>query len=368
MRVAILTGLLALTLAFKVLAQNAPPATVPVGTVLAELRPIARTLEFVGRVEAIEQVEIHARVKGYLDAILFKEGDQVKVGAPLYRIEKDLFSADVREAEGALERSKAALALAVVQRQRAVQLMQREAGTVVARDQAVALEAQAKGDVMIAEANLLTAKINLGYTDIVSPVSGRISRTNVTIGNVVGPDTGVLTKIVSEEPMYVIFPVSQREFLRAQQSGRHPDVTRIKVRLKFADGSIYSHEGQINFVDVSVDRATDTVLARASVANPDRVLFDGQLMRVLLEAGTPDERVLIPQAALITDQAGTYVFIVDDGKAVARRVKIQGASGTNTVLESGLRGGEAVIVDGLQRVRPGAPVQPAPLAPMTNAR
>jgi len=350
------------------MAQQDQTAAIPVGTVAAELRPIARTLEFVGRVEAIQHVEIRARVKGYLEAVLFKEGDPVKVGDPLYRIEKDLFKADVHEAEGAVERSKAALALASVQRQRAVALMQSSAGTVVARDQAVAFEAQAKGALMIDEANLATAKINLAYTDIVSPIAGKVSKTNVTIGNVVGPDSGVLTTIVSQDPMYVTFPVSQREFLKAQQDGRRPDVTSIKVRVRFADGALYANQGRINFVDVSVDRTTDTVLARAALPNPDLVLIDGQLMRVLLEAGAPDERVMVPQAALIADQAGTYVFIVEDGKAAARRVKVQEAQGPNTILESGLKGGEQVIVDGLQRIRPGAPVQPAPMPPITGGK
>jgi membrane fusion protein (multidrug efflux system) len=364
MRLATSTAVLALACSFAMpgLAQEGQPAAVPVGTVVAELRPVARALEFVGRIEAIEQVEVRARVKGYLQEIMFKEGDRVRVGDLLYRIEKDLFRADVRQAEGALERSKAALTLAIAQRHRAVELMQKSAGTVVARDQAVALEGQAKGAILTDEANLATAKINLGYTDIVSPINGRISKTNVTIGNVVGPESGVLTRIVSEDPIYVTFPVSQREFLRAQQSGRSPEVTQIKVRLRFADGSVYPHEGRINFVDISVDRLTDTILARASVANPSGALFDGQLMRVMLEAGIPEQRVMIPQTALIADQGGTYVFVVEDGKAVPRRVKMQGARGTETVLESGLNGGETIIVDGLQRVRPGIPVKATPMA------
>jgi len=207
----------------------------------------------------------------------------------------------------------------------------------------------------------MTAKINLGYTDIVSPIAGRVGRTNVTIGNVVGPDSGVLTTIISQDPMYVAFPVSQREFLRAQQAGRQPEVSSIKVRLRFADGEMYAHQGSINFVNISVDRATDTIMARASLPNPDWALFDGQLMRVLIEAGMPDERVMIPQAALIADQSGTYVFVVENGKAEVRHVKIQEARGPNTILESGLHGGEQVIVDGLQRIRPGAVVRSAPV-------
>jgi membrane fusion protein (multidrug efflux system) len=361
MRLAILTVLIVCIVTPAARAEQEQPAAVAVGTVAAQLRPIARTAEFVGRVEAIERVDIRARVKGYLDQVLFKDGQAVKSGEPLYRIEQDLFQADVQRAEGALERSKASLNLAILQRQRAVELLAKAAGTVVARDQAVALEAQSRGAVLTDEANLTTAKINLGYTDIRSPITGRIGRSAVTKGNVVGPDSGVLATIVSEDPIYVTFPVSQREFLESQQTGKGSDVATIKVRLRFSDGKLYKQEGRINFVDVKVDRATDTVLARATVQNPDEALIDGQLMTVVLEAGKADEKVTVPQSALIADQAGTYVFIVEGGKAAVRRVVTRGASGTDAVIDSGLKGGEPVIVEGLQAVRPGIAVKATPV-------
>jgi membrane fusion protein, multidrug efflux system len=299
-------------------------------------------------------------VTGYLEAVLFKEGDAVKQGDPLYRIEKGLFQAAVEQAQGALERSKAAKALAAIQLERAEELAAKQAGTLVARDQARAADKSAAGAIMTDEANLATAQINLGYTDIVSPIAGRVSRTNITNGNVVGPQNGVLTTIVSQDPMYVTFPVSQREFLRAQEAGRQVDIKNIKARLRFADGSVYDHDGHINFVDVSVDRATDTILARATFANPSSGLVDGQLVRVGLDIGTPEERVVIPQAALIADQEGIYVFVVEDGKAAVTRVKTGGESGAGVVVTSGLSGGEQVIVEGLQGVRPGVLVRVAP--------
>ena len=261
---------------------------------------------------------------GYLEAVLFKEGDFVKEGAPLYRIEKGLFDASVKQAEGALERAKSAKILTVVQLQRAEELLAKSSGTAVARDQALAADEQAKGAILEAEANLQTAKINLGYTDIVAPISGKIGRTSITKGNVVGPNTGTLTTIVSQDPMYVTFPVSQREFLRAQQTGKGPNVQSIKVKLRYSDGTFYDQLGVINFVDVSVDRATDTVTVRATVPNPKEGLIDGQLMRVVLEAGQPEEKIVIPQSALIADQEGVYVFVVEDGKAAVKRVKTGG--------------------------------------------
>jgi len=161
--------------------------------------------------------------------------------------------------------------------------------------------------------------------------------------------------------MYVTFPVSQREFLRAAQNNRPTDVKSIMVRIRFSDGSVYDQLGEINFVDVTVDRTTDTVIVRATIPNPNGRLIDGQLVRVNLESEASEEKVVIPQAALIADQEGVYVFVVEDGKAVVKRVKTGGESGADVVIEAGLSGGEPVIVEGLQGVRPGIAVRATPL-------
>jgi membrane fusion protein (multidrug efflux system) len=353
----------ALILASAVAARAQQQASVPVGTVSAEKRPIAQTRDFVGRVEAIDRVDVRARVKGFLDEVLFTEGDVVKKGDPLYRIEKGLFQADVDQAKGNLERSQSAKVLTEIQLQRAQDLMDKNAGTVVARDQARAADHQAEGAIMSDQANLDTSNINLGYTEITSPIAGKVSKTNVTVGNVVGPDSGVLTTIVSQDPMYVSFPVSQRELLQAQLAGKlnNTDGGKIKINIRFADGTTYKETGTVNFIDVSVDRATDTVLVRATMPNPDGVLIDGQLVSVSVQAGAPQEKVVVPQAALIADQQGVYVFVVEDGKAAIRRIKPGGEIGANTIVDSGLNGGEQVVVEGIQSVRPGQPVQAAPL-------
>ncbi len=347
-------------------AQQAQPAAVPVGTVYAERQAISDIRDFVGRVEATGRVDIRARVQGYLEQVLFKEGDIVKKGDQLYQIERGLFQAAVEAAKGALERSKAAKTLTAIQLQRAQDLLEKNAGTAVARDQALAADQQAQGQILADQANLDTANINLGYTDIASPIAGKVSKTNVTAGNVVGPDSGVLTLIVSQDPMYISFPVSQRELLQAQLSGRGMDLTNIKIKIRFADGSTYKHEGTVNFIDVSVDRATDTVLARATMPNPDGALIDGQLVSVAVEAGAPQDKVVVPQSALIADQQGVYVFAVEDGKAVVKRIKTGGESGPNIVVDDGLKGGEQIIVEGLQSIRPGQAVQAAPAATLPN--
>ncbi|MGO9390414.1 efflux RND transporter periplasmic adaptor subunit [Rhodoblastus sp.] len=362
MRISVLAALVCSGLALPAHAQE-QAAALPVGIVLANRAPVAKTAEFVGRVEATNRVEIKARVTGYLESVDFKEGDEVKEGAPLYRIEKDQFKAAVEMARGVLERDKAAKTLSEIDLQRAQELMNKGSGTVVARDKARAADEQTLGSLISDQANLETANINLRYTDITAPISGKVGKTNVTKGNVVGPDSGVLTVIVSQDPIYVAFPVSQREFLRVKTEEAEAEARRdtIKVQLHFSNGQTYDHLGTINFVDVTVDRKTDTMLVRATFPNPDSTLVDGQLVRVNLESGKPEEKVVVPQAALIADQEGLYVFVVEDGKAAVKRVKTGAESGAGVVVEQGLSGGEQVIVQGLQGVRPGAAVRANPL-------
>ena len=361
MRVAVCAAAIVLAGIVPAFAQQPAPAAIPVTTVLAAKKPITTTKDFVGRVEAIGHVDVKARVQGYLEAVQFTEGSIVQEGAPLYQIEKGLFQAAVESAQGNLESAKAAKILTAVQLQRAQELFDRQTGTAVARDQALSDDKRGGGAIMTSQAALDTAKINLGYTNITAPITGKISRTKQTKGNVVGPDSGALTTIVSQDPMYVSFPVSQREFLRVQAEGHKIDVAGLKTRLRFADGRLYDQIGSIDFVDASVDRATDTVMVRAVFANPASALVDGQLVRVDVEGGTPQEKVLIPQAALIADQGGTYVFAVVDGKAVIKRVTLGGRNGADAIIDSGLSGGEQVIVDGLQGVRAGAPVRASPM-------
>jgi membrane fusion protein (multidrug efflux system) len=343
-------------------AQQTPnAAAVPVTTVIAEARPISQTKDFVGRIEAVERVDVRARVTGYLEAILFKEGALVNKDQPLYRIEPDLFKAAVEQAQGSLEGTKASKKLTKVELDRANQLMASTYGTPQKRDQALAADENAAAIILRAQADLDTAKINLAYTDITSPITGKISRTKITKGNVVSPDSGVLTTVVSQDPMYVVFPVSQREFLEVRREKDTVDRSQLEVTVRFSDGSVYEHKGRINFVDVTVDKSTDTVIVRATIPNPDGHLIDGQLVRVKIDAGTPKEKIVIPQAALIADQQGVYVFAVEDGKAAVRRVKVGEETGANVAIDSGLKAGEQVIVEGLQGVKPGAAVLASPM-------
>ncbi|HTW28747.1 MAG TPA: efflux RND transporter periplasmic adaptor subunit [Acetobacteraceae bacterium] len=339
------------------------PGPTPVGTIAAARKPITRAAEFVGRVEAVERVEIRARITGYLDEVLFKDGDFIKQGTVLYRIEPETFQAAVLKARGQLLEAQANFTNAAAQRARTQELVKTNTAPQSRLDERIAAEKSAQGDVIIAQSNLDTATVNLGYTQIVAPITGEIGRSLFTRGNVVSPESGPLTVMVSRDPMYVTFPVSQREFLKVQERSAREKLTKtLLVRIRFSDGTLYPESGRIDFVNVTVDRATDTVLMRAQIPNPQGALIDGQLVRVSLEGEKPEERVLVPQAALIADQQGVYVFVVENGKAVVRRVKLGGETGPDAIIASGLEGGEQVVVQGMDTLRPGAAVAASPAA------
>jgi membrane fusion protein (multidrug efflux system) len=354
---------LACRLAF---AQAAAPPPQPVGTVTAAMQPTTPGADFVGRVEAIDRVEVRARVTGFLLETFFKEGDTVQEGAKLFQIDPAPFQAALQQAQGALQQAQGTLDNATTQRRRAEELLKTSATSVATRDDRLAAERNAQGALTMAEANVKSAQINLDYATIVAPIAGRIGRAKVTRGNVVSPETGPLTLIVSQDPMYVAFPVSQREFLRVRQEGREEKRENLIVKLRFADGSYYDQNGVIDFVDVTVNKDTDTIMVRARVPNPAGALTDGQYVRVVVQRDKPVEKIVIPQSALLANQSGLYVFVVEDGKAAPKQVKTGGEVGTGVAIEQGLNVGDLVVVSGLQSLRPGAPVVATPASSPGN--
>jgi membrane fusion protein, multidrug efflux system len=209
---------------------------------------------------------------------------------------------------------------------------------------------------MEAQAALDQAEINLGYTEIRSPIDGRIGLAIVTEGNLVQLSSGKLATIVSQDPIYVTFQVSQRNLLdyfrrRAEDPGKN---THVNLRIKLPNGTIYPHAGVSDFLDVQVDPSTDTVTVRATVPNPEHVLIPGGVVGVTVERGAPKSALTIPQAAILLDQAGRYVLVVDAAKKVEQRRVTTGAEqGRDIVVTDGLKEGEQVIVEGIQKVRPG---------------
>ena len=343
--------------------SQAPPAVV---VARAERQPVAQTAEFVGRVEAIDKVEIRARVTGFLDDRHFQEGQEVKAGDLLYTIERVQFEAETAVKAAKVASAQAQLVFAEFQVDRARELVKTNATPKQTLDQRVAEQGVAAAGVQGAQADLRQALVSLGYTEIKSPIDGRVGRSAPSRGDVVGPDSGVLTVVVRQDPINVTFPVSQRQLLEIRKKYPNQDASSAKVRLRLPDGSTYAQAGRINFVDVQTDKATDTALVQAEVPNPDRILSDGQFVGVIVEGEQPVESVVIPQAAVQMDQAGAFVLAVGaDNKVEQRRIKLGRGPAGQSVVESGIDAGTMVIVEGAQRARPGSPVSPRP-APDTT--
>ncbi|WP_296343526.1 efflux RND transporter periplasmic adaptor subunit [Reyranella sp.] len=339
------------------------PASVPLAVLVqpAEARPLAAQREFIGRAQALDKVDLRARVQGFLGARKFKDGDLVKQGELLFVIEPEPYQATVEQREGQKAAAEGAVANADVQFRRAQELARTNVGTQQTLDQRTAELIAAKGALTEADAALKDAKIKLSYTDVRSPIAGRIGRANVPPGNVVGPESGVLATVVAEQPMLVLFSVTQRELLEARRGGSSGEAMKAKVRL--ADDTLHPEEGTLDFIDVQVDPRTDGQTLRASFPNTDGRLTDGQTVRVILEEKQAANVVMVPQSVVASDQSGYYLFVVGpDNKAEQRRIKLGPEREGAIVVEEGLKAGEKVIVQGQQRVRPGMVVAPE-LAP-----
>lgn len=344
--------------------QGAPPPAVLVQP--AELKPLADQAEFIGRAAAVDKVELRARVKGFLGPRQFNDGDIVKEGQVVFLIEPETYQATVDQKVAQRDAAKAALANADNQLKRAAELLRTNTGTAVTYDQRLSEQLQAKAQLEDSEAQLRDAQLQLSYTQIKSPIAGRIGRAAFSPGNLVSPDSGVLATVVSENPIRVLFPVTQRELLEARRSGGTGG-DDIVARLRLADGSIYKETGKIDFLDVTVDPRTDTQIVRATFPNKDGILTDGQTVRVILEGDKVPEVVAVPQAAIAQDQTGAYLFIVNDKNAAEQRRIKTGVSRDGLVgITEGLKAGDRVIIQGQQRVRPGMTVNPTVAPPQAS--
>jgi membrane fusion protein (multidrug efflux system) len=364
--------LLAVALAPATLAQQAPQAPPAVGVVAAERRPVTDQTELNGRIQAIDRVDVVARVNGFLERRFFDEGSTVKKGDLLYRIEQAPYQADLEAKRAAVAQAEAQLTNANIQLRRAEELLKSPAGSQARYDDALAAQLSAAAQLKSAQAAERQSQINLDYTEIRSPIDGRIGRTAVTPGNVVGPGTGTLTTIVSQDPMYVVFPipVPRGIELRERYAGKG-GFDAVRVRIRLPNGKLYDQVGRLEFADVTVSPATDSIILRAVIPNPViavagaygrvRELTDNEFVRVILEGAEPAQVLTVPRAAVLTDQRGSFVYIVDaDNVARQRRIELGESTPELAVVESGLKEGDRVILEGLQRVRPDMPVTPGP--------
>jgi membrane fusion protein (multidrug efflux system) len=324
-------------------------------------RPVAKGYEFIGRIQAVSQVDILARVEGFLEAVHFREGQEVKKGDLLFSIEKDLFKAQVDQYDAQVAAAQANLANAEIQYERDLQLVKNQNVPQSTVDKDKAARDAGKAQVLLAQAQLEQAKINLGYTDIYAPIDGKIGATTYDVGNLVSPSSKALVTLVSQDPMYVTFPVSQEKLLEIRHSRKQDDgsLTKIEFVVRFADGTQYPHAGRWDFTAPQVSQQTDTVEMRATLTNPERMLIDGQYVKVILKEREPQNRLVVPQAAVQTAQGGNQVLVVGaDNKVSARIVELGQTEGSDYVVTKGLQIGEHVIVEGVQKAKPGQLVAP----------
>jgi membrane fusion protein (multidrug efflux system) len=357
-------------------AQPAPSGPPAVGVVRAERQQITQTDEFIGRIQSIGRVALVARVTAFLEKRLFVEGAEVKQGDLLYLLEQPPFQAQVNFNKANVAQLEAQHRNAELTLERAQYLLKTVAGQQSNVDSALASERSLAAQIEGAKAQLQTAEINLGYTEIRAPIDGKISATEVTEGNVVSPTSGTLANLVSQDPMYVLYPVSVRAGLDLRNRyDAKGGFNAVVLKIRLPDGRIYGQNGKVDYVSPTVATNTDTITVRGVVPNPlrpgvtpgepvPRELFDGEFVTVLIEGVEPITVLAIPRAAVLSDQQGDYVYVVDaQNKAQRRPIQLGQSTPSTAVVSNGLKEGELVISDGLQRVRPGEVVSPGPASP-----
>ncbi len=365
----------ALSVASPAVAQPGPPGPPAVGVVKARRQAVTETSEFVGRVQAIDRVDIVARVTAFILERLFVEGNEVSKGDLLYRLDRAPFEADLQAKQAAAQQFGALLRNATLGVGRQQSLINTPAGQRSTLDDALAQQASQAAQLLGAQAQLKSSQINLDYTEIKAPVAGKIGRTALSVGNVVTPGSGPLVSIVSQDPMYVLFPVAVRAAIDLRN--RYADkggLGAVVVKVKLPDGTMYGQTGHLDYVDPSVAANTDTLTLRAKIPNPlragakigdvgNRDLADGEFVTVTVEGVEPVQALAVPRTAVLSDQQGSYVYVLDDtNTATQRRIQLGQSTPTVAVVAGGLAEGDIVVVDGLQRVRPGAKVNPGPPA------
>lgn len=341
----------------------AAPAATPVSVATVEQRELINWSEFSGRLEAIERVELRSRVSGVIEAVHFREGGLVKQGDLLISIDSAPYQAEFERAQAQVLAAQARVALAASEHERGEQLM--ASRNVSQRDLDTRFNAlrEAQANLRAAEAARQAARLNLDYTQIRAPISGRIGRLGVTVGNLVAAGAGapLLTTLVSVDPLYAGFDADERSVLDALAS--LPEGQRslelIPVQLTTAAGQATSITGKLRFVDNAVDAASGTVRVRAVLDNPDGRLLPGQFVRVRMGQARPEPALVINERAIGTDQDKRFVFVVGADNKVAWRQVTLGASNEGLrIVTDGLKPGERIVVNGLQRIRPGAMVAP----------
>lgn len=357
---ALIVALVALAGCSKPHAQPAAPAAPPVSVAAALEQEVVETVDFPGRIEAVESVEVRARVNGYLQAVRFRPGAQVRKGDLLFVIDPRPFEAELARAEATLANTRAQLELARTELARQEQLLAERATSRREYDDAAARLRQFDAQIRANQASVESARLSLAYTRITAPVDGRVGKAEITVGNLVQgevPNSPILTTVVSMNPVYAAFEADEASYLRFVSSRKN-----LSVAIGLATEQGFPHRGRIDFVDNRVDPQSGTVRMRALLDNKDGRFTPGLFARVRLgDMHSPRKAVLVADRAIGTDQSKRFVLVVNgENKAEYREVRVGRVIEGLRVIESGLQAGEVIVVNGLQRVRPGAPVTPQP--------
>jgi multidrug efflux system membrane fusion protein len=348
-----------------------PPAAVSVATV--QQLPVTEWDEFSGRVQAVDQVEVRPRVSGMIVAVHFDEGQLVKQGDPLFSIDPLPFQAELARAQAAQAAAQAQLALAQTDSDRNHRLIENHSIAQSELDQSNANLLEATANLKAADAAVQTAELNLGYCEITAPVTGRVSRAEITVGNLVGAGVTapVLTTVVSVSPMYVEFDIDEQTFLRYAANGAsgNTGIDHIPVSIGLANEEGYPREAHLKSIDNHLDTTSGTIRVRAVVDNASGELTPGMFARVRTGGSVATNAILIDDRAVGTDQDKKYVLVVDGANKVAyREVKLGPIVNGLRVVRSGLQSGEHIVVNGLQHVQPGAVVVPTAVAMDSSQR
>jgi RND family efflux transporter MFP subunit len=342
-----------------------PPPAVEYETISS--RAVAPRFEFVARTRAREDVEIRAQISGTIVERPFSEGQEVEEGAILFRIDPRPYQAALSSARAQVSQADAALNVAERNLERGLELVPQGFISDAELDQLRANRDTAIASLEAARASVETAQINLNFTNIEAPFTGRVGSTNLSIGDLVGPTSGPLVTLVQRDPMLVDFDVDERSLAERMRENRERSSqglppAEFTPRLQLINGDMYPLTGEIDYANNRVNPSTGTVTVTARFPNPDGQLVPGQFTRITIERGEADMRLLVRQSSVLEDMQGRYVYIVDDNDTIARRnITLGLRDGVDWVVESGLEEGMRVIVNGVQKVRPGMTVAPSPI-------
>lgn len=342
---------------------------VGVTTQVISKKETTQNIAFVARVEAIDRFDAVSRVEGFITEKNFTDGAFVEAGTKLFQIETAQYQNDIDRIKAEIEGAKGTLTEAQQNLARANKLIKRGNISEAKRDEYQATATNAAADIKKLGADLSQAELNLSYTTISTPIPGRIGKTEITVGNLVTSSSDFLAQVYRFDPIYVSIAVSEKDLLEYRKTHKEGSAEQLDVKLLMSDGQQYDHSGKLNFIDNKVDATTDTITVRATFPNPDKILFPNQYVTMNWETQESQKELLVPQVAVLENQAGRYVLVVGDEDLVAvKNIEIGRKVGEDFTVKNGLEEGDNVIVEGLQKVRPGQKVTAKQASPNDTSK